>query len=291
MYMRRLFIGCLVAAVSVAAAVAEPLVLEQASQVVSKGFLEVGLAEITYQSDETKITNDAGTVLNTITRTALDAPVFARYGITPNIEASLSLPYRSLSSKNEAAGGTSVSESDAGLADPTIAGKYSFTYKGWNLAAATAITIAAGKESTKLPAEFKRSLAIKPLFAAQKQVGCMLLNSNIAYAINAEFTDENSVKQQYGNVLSLGIGTEYALKKYEGVTVIGEILYNSLGESKSAGVAQDGTAGSQYGIALGGRYDKGDWKTKLGLDLSLGEEKYRAYDYRIIAGVTYLISL
>ena len=75
------------------------------------------------------------------------------------------------------------------------------------------------------------------------------------------------------------------------VNWIGEFIYDSLSESSSAGVTQSGSSGGRMELVLGGRYNTGDLKTKLGVGLSLGDEKYRAYDYRIIAGVTYLVKI
>jgi hypothetical protein len=269
---------------------AEPLVLEQAGNVLKQGTLEAGLADISYQTDETKITDSAGDVAYTITRTVFNVPLYARYAFTPSIEAFLNIPYSSVSQKTELTGSSS-SESDAGLADPTVAGKYSFAFKSWDLAAAAFFTLPAGKDSTDMPSSFKRGLAIKPLLAARKGFGDLTFNANLSYTLNSEYTDENDVKQKYGDVLNLGAGVEYPVKNISGLLLIGEAFYNSLGEAKSAGEAQSGTSGSQYDIVIGGRYNTGNWKTKLGLDLSLGEEKYRAYDYRIIAGVSYLVSL
>ncbi len=288
--MRKLLLCCAVACVNAGTLLAAPLVLEQAGNVLKEGVLETGFTDISYQSDETKITNSAGATVYTLTRTAFSVPVFARYAFTPALETSIEIPCSSVSSKSESAG-ASTSASDSGIADLAFAGKYSFAFNGWDLAAGAAFSVPTGKESTKVPSSFKRGFNIKPLVAARKEMGCIFINANLSYAMNGEYTDENKVKQKFGDVLSLGAGAEYPVTSIAGLTLIGEAVFNSLAESKIAGAAQSGTSGSQYGLILGGSYAKGDLKTKLGFDLSLGEEKYRSYDYRIIAGATYLINL
>ena len=114
------------------------------------------------------------------------------------------------------------------------------------------------------------------------------MNVNLSYDLKGSYTDENSVDQKPGNVLGLGVGAE---KMYYGINWGAEFLYNSLSTSSSAGVTQTGSDGSQMDLVLGGRYNKGNLKTKLGLDLSLGDETYRQYDYKILAAVTYLLNI
>jgi hypothetical protein len=213
-----------------------------------------------------------------------------RAAFTPVIEGLLTLPYNSVDSKTEITGGTAVDTSDSGLADPTLAGKYSFVYKGWDLAGVAAFTIPMGKESTKLPSSFKQGFNIKPFLAARKAFGKITMNANLSYNITGEYTDESKIKQNPGDVLGAGIGAEFLCPKTR-INWCGEFIYNSLSESSIEGATQSGSSGSQIGLVLGGRYDFGNWKTKLGVDVQLGDEKYRAYDYRVIAGITYLVKI
>ena len=158
----------------------------------------------------------------------------------------------------------------------------------WNVAGKLSLSLTTGASSTKLPGIFKQGMDITPLFAATKDVGPCVLNVNLSYDIKGSFTDENSVKQQPGSVLSLGVGAE---KMYAGINWGAELIYNSLSTSKVNDVTQTGSDGSQTDLVLGGRYNSGNWKTKLGVDLSLGSEEYRVFDYRVIAAVTYLINI
>ena len=268
---------------------AEPLTLEQAGNVLQKGTLEIGLADMAYQTDQTKFTDAGGNVIATLTNTATIVPLYARYAITPKIEATINVPYSSISYKEQPTGGTSTSYSDSGLSDPTIMGKYSLELgSGWEGAAAAAFTLPEGAQSKQFPGiggVFQQGTNIKPILAARKMFGEFAFNANVSYNIEGSFTDEYSVKQAPGNVMSAGIGAERAWK---GINWIGEFVYNNLEQSSVAGVAQKNSAGSQMDVVVGGRYNYKNFKTKLGVDVSLGDETYRTYDYRVIAGVTYL---
>jgi hypothetical protein len=288
--MRKVLLSCALILAQAGLLMAEPLVLEQAGNVLKPKTLEVGSSDISYQADETKLTDDAGTVVTTVKRTSFVIPVTARYAFTSKIEGLLMLPYNMVGSKSEPAGGSSTSDSEAGLGDPTLLGKCSFAYKGWDLAAAAAFAIPMGKESEDFPDNFRQGFNVKPLVAARKGFGKVVMNGNLSYNMAGEYTDANDVKRKPGDVLSLGLGGEFVCPK-TGINWIGEFIYGSLSDSAIDGVTQSGSSGSRMDLVLGGRYNTGNWKTKLGLDLSLGEEKYREYDYKIIAGVTYLIKI
>ena len=104
--MRKLLICSLLLLSAAAALSAEPLVLEQAGNVLKQGVLEAGLANITYQTDETKFTDTTGAVAVKLTNASTVVPLYARYAFTPVIEGLLTLPYASVSSKNEPTGGS-----------------------------------------------------------------------------------------------------------------------------------------------------------------------------------------
>lgn len=54
------------------------------------------------------------------------------------------------------------------------------------------------------------------------------------------------------------------------------------------GVKQDNSVGNRMESMVGVRARFGNIKTKLGIGFSLGEEKSREYDYRIIIGISYI---
>jgi predicted porin len=267
---------------------AEPLVLEQAGNVQKPGILEVGLADISYGYDQTKLTDSAGNTVATLTYTDTVESIFARYAFSPAIETTISIPYSSVSEQLQITGANSTTTTDAGLADSIISGKYSGMWGAWNVAGKLSLSLTTGASSTKLPGTFKQGMDITPLLAATKDLGPCTLNVNLSYDVKGSFTDENSIKEQPGDVLSLGVGAE---KMYAGINWGAELIYNSLSSASYGGVTTADSSGTQTDLVLGGRYNSGNWKTKLGVDLSLGDEEYRVFDYRIIAAVTYLINI
>jgi len=283
--MRNVFFVAVVMLLNAGIVAAEPLVLEQAGNVLQPRTLEIGLSDISYQVLDVKLTNTAGNVADTKTDTTFIVPFYARYAFTPRVEATLSVPYSYVSDQDTPAGASSVTAYDSGLADPALFGKYSFALKGWDLSAGVGFQFASGKQSNTLPSTFRQGFNFKPLIAARKIYRGTTFNANVSYNATSEYTDENGVKQQQGSVLSAGVGAEHARF---GINWIGELIYNSLSQASSAGVSVANSAGSQTDLVLGARYGKGSIKTKFGVDISLGDETYRAYDYKIIAGITYL---
>ena len=264
---------------------AEPLVLEQAGNVLQPGTLEAGLSEFTYQIGSSKLTDAAGSVTDKQTNTAFIFPFYARYAFSPAIEAALDVPYFSVSKKDEPAGGTTQIFSDSGLADPTLTGKYSFGYNGWDIAAGAALGVPGGKQSATLPSAFRQGFNVKPLIAARKAYGTTTLNVNVSYNLTGEYTDENNIKQDPGDVLSAGIGAEIATPD---IDMIAEFIFNNIFESSAAGVSAANSAGSQMDFVFGWRYNTGNTKTKFGVDVALGDQYYRTYDYRVLCAATYL---
>ena len=288
--MKKLLLMLLVLMFGVRYLAAEPLTLEQAGNVLDKGKLELGLADVAYQTDESKFTDSGGNVLATITNTATIVPFYARFAFTSHLEAALNVPYSSVSYEEKPTGGTKTSYSDEGLADPTIMGKYSVGLGSeWDLALAASFTLPEGAQSKVFPmgGVFQQGTNIKPLVAVRKKINDeTALNLNVSYNVEGSFTDEYKVKEAPGNVLSAGIGAERSLI---GINWIGEFIYNNLEQSSFAGVVQKKSDGSQMDLVLGLRYNYGHLKTKLGVDISLGDETYRTYDYRVIAGLSFVI--
>ncbi|OGS36756.1 MAG: hypothetical protein A2293_03800 [Elusimicrobia bacterium RIFOXYB2_FULL_49_7] len=255
------------------------------------GTIETGIGNVVYQTDKTEFINNAGTIVLTHHNAAVTVPFYFRYAFTDSIEAYVSIPYSCLFAKTEPAGAAAISITDAGLADPSLAGKYSFQCSGWDMSGAAEVTIPAGKTSSEFNSGFRQGWNITPLFAAGRKLGSLRLNTNLSYRISGEYEDELNVKTDIGNELLIGAGIELPCRSNENLLWLGEVFYKNVTEHKLAGIIQKDTAGEHANLIVGLRYNKGSIKTKLGVDFGLGEEKHRDYDYRIIAGFTYLISL
>lgn len=258
---------------------AEPLTLQQAGNVLQPGTLEFGLSDIAYQTDLTKLTDSAGTVLqeNTITSTIL--PISGRYAFNEKWEGTLAIPYISNTQKLG-----SASTSTTGMGDALAGIKYSRN-KTENKINAVSLLFSLPTGA----ADFRKGLDIKPVWSHRKIKEKRAFNINIAYNLTAEYNDANSVKQNPGNILSFGMSAERM--RTEKLTTLCEFEYRSLSEATSAGASVADSAGTQMDITLGARYNKGDWKSKLGVSIALGDETYRTYDYKVILGVTRLFKL
>lgn len=287
---RSLMLATVVAGLSVLS-YAEPLLLEKAGNVLSPGTLEAGIGNFAYQTDTTEFINEAGTVVLTHHNAAVTVPFYARFAFTDSIETYVSIPHSYLFAKTEPAGAEATSITDAGLADPSLAGKYSFQYSGWDISGAAEVSIPAGKASSEFNSGFRQGLNITPLFAAGRKFGAIGLNTNLSYRVSGEYEDEAKVKTDTGNELLVGAGIEVPCRNNEKLLWLGEVLYKNVTEHKLAGIIQQDTEGEHINLIVGARYNKGSIKAKLGIDFAVGEEKHRDYDYRIVAGLTYLINL
>ena len=274
---------------SFSTAVAEPLVLEQAGNVLKTGTLELGLGDIFYQTDVTSLVDTSGTELAKYTSVSTILSLTSRYAFCDKLEGALSVPYVSLAFKSES-GGTSITTDDAGLGGAQALVKYNICSckNGWETSAGLGLSLPTGLQSTKFSQAFRNGLNMKPSFMTSKKCGKYNVNLNLAYNITAEYEDSSAAKtkQNPGDVLSAGAGLEYPMS--EQTNLIGEFVYNSISEAASAGTAVSGSSGSQMDLICGVRHNKNNIKTKLGLALAFGDEKYRTYDYKIIAGITYL---
>lgn len=258
---------------------AEPLILEQPEKAQGPGTLELGLGDIIYQNDAVKLTDSAGTVVSDYSVTATVVPVTARLALNDVYEVSLAVPYNSVSSNQS---GASVSNS--AMADASAGIKYTVrdgeTVKsGFGLA----LSLPTGDK------KFREGMNIRPFYAYKLTNGRKAWLFNLAYNMTGDYNDVNDVKSSPGDILSAGIGIE----KYrtENFTWITEFLFSSIGASSFNSASQTDSSGSRMDWSLGARYNTGDWKTKLGVVLALGDEAYRTYDYKVVAGVTYLLKI
>jgi len=266
---------------------AEPLVLRQATNVLDKSTLELGIGNFTYQSDETKFLNSSGAETSaTYTKTGTLIPVFARYGFTRTVEGTLLIPYRSSVIKNEQSG-TSLTAADSGLGDVDAGIKVNVLDSEWKAGVGGNISLPVGDK------KFREGFAIAPLVAVSRSYKEITFNANLSYAISGEYEAEDAEKTKTdpADILTFGIGAEYPVKAYKGLNAIGEFIYQNLTETVKAGVSQSGTAGSRMDLALGARYNAGSLKTTVGLLCALGDEKYRDYDYKLLFGLTYLLKV
>lgn len=286
--MRKVLLSLCLAAAMASVCAAEPLTLEQAGAVLAPMTLEAGINDVYYSYDKTELTDAAGTVVNKITTSATVVPVFGRFAFNDRIEAMLSIPYATgVSAKVETAAGVSTSDtSESGLADPVIGGKYVILNGDIKLGAGLNVSLPLGDK------KFREGINAKPYVAAQKEIGPVTANANLSYTYTGEYDSDTTpaVKIDQGDKVGIGLGVEYPMMN-KALTLIGEATFVTLGDLKTAGATVSDSSGSRIDGIVGARYAFGDFKTKLGVSIALGDEKTRAYDYKVFTGITYLIKM
>ena len=264
---------------------AEPLLLEQATNTLKPKTLEVGISELSYQSDQVTITDANGAETLKITNTVTSLPLYLKYAFTGDIEGLLQLSNNSVTSKSEA-GGASLSSDSSGMGDPVAGVKFALSKGDIQWGAGAMLSLPMGDK------KYREGLTTAPFVAARRELGVLSLNAQLSYALTGEYDDDASQqKVNPGDELGLGAGIEYIVPQNKALSLIGEVSYQSFGESSVAGTAVKSSEGARMDINLGMRYQAGNVKTLLGVVVATGEEKYREYDYRVLAGVTYLLQL
>lgn len=285
--MRKVLLSLGLVAAIASVGVAEPLTLEQAGPVLAPKTLEVGINDAYYQYDKTELTDSAGVVVNKITTSATVVPLFGRYAINDCIEAMVSIPYATgVNGKVETAAGATVSDtSNSGMADPAIGGKYLILNNDLKLGVVLNVSLPLGDE------KFREGINGKLYVPVQMPVGPLMVNGNLFYTYTSEYDEyQTKVKVDTADQYGLGVGVEYPMMDKE-LTLIGEATMSMMGDLKRAGTAVAESSGSRIDGIVGARYDFGSFKAKLGVDISLGDEKVRAYDYQVFTGITYLIKM
>ncbi|MGM0568265.1 MAG: transporter [Elusimicrobiota bacterium] len=274
--MRKILLLVFCTGLMVSTATGAPLLIEKAGNYLATGEMEMGLNNITYSNDKTEF---KGMDLERKNSQIL-IPLFLRYTLNEDMEFSISVPYRS-QTVEKTGGGESNSETASGLGNTSLSGKYSLMLDELALGGNLELGLPTGGK------DFKQGVDMFPSVSARKGLGPFTVNANVGYKITGPYErdDDEETEANEGNIISLSAGTEYSYMK--NLSFAAEFLYENLSKSEIDGEEVEGTDGSRSEIMCGLRFNQGDYRTKLGLGISLGEETYREYDYRILAGITY----
>src|SRR5262249_43810046 len=93
------------------------------------------------------------------------------------------------------------------------------------------------------------------------------------------------------DLLTYGASLDFDLKKWvNGLMASGELAGNiALTHSRTNATIDSGNSmGSVLEAGPAVRYQRGAWRTKAGVLIDAGPATYRAYNYRLLAGVSYL---
>jgi hypothetical protein len=255
--------------------------------VLEAGTLEIGPGDISYQTKLSEYQNQVN-----VTNNETDSSLYCRYAFNDAAEASLTVPYISIASKTDA-DGVSATTSDAGIGDALLSMKYTLINYAWAVSAGCGLSLPVGKQSAVFPESFRNGLNLQPVLMISRKYKKYTAHFNLSYNIKAEYQDANSAEINPGDILSAGAGLERPVTQFteligEFVYNSGEYVYNSVTETTQNTGNVSGASGTQLDVVLGLRYNKNSFRTKLGLVFSIGDEQYRDYDYKIIAGITYL---
>ena len=281
--MRKAILTAVIVITAAGMACADPLLLRKASNELDKGELEFGISYFSYQNDVVKFVDDADNVVREDNNTSMEIPLYVNYGITDKVESYIYVPYFMDSSKSES-GGQSTTSDESYMGDPSIQVKGNIADSCCKMGAGAGLTLPMGDE------EHRGGLDISGLLAMRKEMAVLTLNGEVTYTLTGEY-EESAIKTNPGDNIGIGVGIEHPVKPVEGLILIGELLYNSFGEAKIDGEAMSDTSGSKTDAVIGMEFSRGRICTNLGLALSLGSEKYREYDYKVLAGITYYIKL
>ena len=274
--MRKFVLSFVFTGIMCSAVFGSPLLIEKAGNYLNPREFEAGLNNVTYSLDRTEY---EGVDLETDV-SQIFVPLFGRYAWNDTMEFSATIPYR-LQTVKTTTGGETDSDTDSDLGNAGVAGKYNFLLDGLILSGNLKLGLPTGGD------DFKQGFDIYPSISIRKNVEPVIVNANLGYKLTGsyELDDETGTEINPGDILSLGGGLEYPFS--EEITFAGELIYENLTSLQRDGTEIDGTDGSRTEIIGGLRLNRGSYRTKLGLGVSLGEETYREYDYRIFAGITY----
>jgi hypothetical protein len=275
-------------------AFAEPVFAPQAASFVKQKQLEVGVdAQYGYQKSE--LESSVGTTFND---RVLMVPVWARYGIMDNLESHLSLPFVHAIDSSE--GISSVHNEDGGLGNMQLGAKWNFKPAPLPLALGLDLDLPTANSANNVAATGMRySSQIQQgfnthLFLAADHAlvpDLLMAHGSIGYMNTATYTTAGKSRFNPSDLLTYSASLELDMKKWvDGMSASGELVGNTaLTHSRTDATVDGGHDMGQVieaGPAL--RYQKGSWRTKLGVLFDAGPATYRAYNYRTLFGVSYL---
>ncbi|HRY28956.1 MAG TPA: transporter [Elusimicrobiota bacterium] len=264
----RLWLLFVVVAPLAAMAHGEPFFSERAVPIDTK-IVEVGLAP-SQRQDKYKVANVEQK--NTLRRVDLQA----RWSPKKQWETKLVLPYIN----NKVSGGTD-SDTDSGLGQTILAGKYAFRK---NKAVQAQLEVPTGDQDKLLSEGFNLGVSYLAEGELSKDVHGIF---NAGYLFKSEFKSDfdvagqSRIKVNPGEVLFASVAME---RPYRGKILTGELYFARVGKTKSAGKSVSNSDGNVINLACGLTKDWKEWRFKGALALGIGDEEVSSYDLTRPAG-------
>lgn len=284
--LRKVIILIFVSFVIASAANAEPIVLQQAGNVLKPGELEAGI-DFYYGYETYTISGVTGEYKNT----AWSAMLALKYALMDALEVKVGVPY---SSWNISGAGTG---SNNGLSSILAGAKLCFV-KGdqlsFGLGVDTEIPVTSADKSVGEGMQVlirggfmtyqAHGFNIVPLAMMDYKSDPFLIHVNLGYKLAGAYTT-TAIEIKPASFFIYAFGAELPLKDTP-LTLLGEFAGTFFGKATVAGVEQADTNGTTYDFTPGIRFNSDTLKAKLGVSIALGDATYRTYDWKIISGVS-----
>jgi hypothetical protein len=275
-------------------AMAEPVFMPQAASVVKQKQLETGV-DFEYDYQKSELSASPGTTFND---RAVRVPFWARYGILDNLEARLALPFVHAIDSSE--GTSSRHDEDGGLGNMKLGAKWNFKPMPMPIAVGLDFDLPTANSKNNVAAtgnrythQIEQGFNAHLFLASDHPLIPDLLTTHlmVGYMNTGTYTTASKSRFNPSDLFTYGASLDFEMKKWvNGLTASGEMVGNTaLTHSKTQGTVNGGNDMGQVleaGPAL--RYEKGSWRTKLGVLFDAGPSTYRAYNTRLMTGVSYL---
>jgi hypothetical protein len=275
-----IFLGVIFVGTSIA--LSEPLLLEQADNVLQPKTFEFGLQDIAYQALIDQTQDISGNQVTILSRQSLSIPLYLKYAFNDKVETWISYPYTSIDAN--------FLKDRTGIFDPTLGLKAVLSNTGLRIGAIAKVQVPWGEKY------YREGTNFEPILALRTYSGNTAFNLNVGYNMTQKYTDNtSSLEIDPGDVFTVGFGIELLQGLIEpnqkGFAFISELIYRNISQSEIASVKVPGSEADQWDIDVGMRYNTGDFKTKLGLVFPAGNQEDRTYDMKVVGGLTMLFKL
>lgn len=272
---------------------AEPVFMAQAASVLKAKQAEAGVGgHFGYQSSE--IIGNAGT---TYKNRVWQFPVFARYGMSDDVQAQLILPIVRAVDSSE--GLTSTRYSDTGIGNLTLGAKWNFLKGMVPLAAALDVDFPTANAShnagalgerynTQLQQGFNEHLQLVADSPVMHDM--MSLHASVGYMNTATYTTSTRARFNPSDLFTFGASVDMSLKRcLEGLSVAAEVVGNSgLTHARTNSTVAGNDLGTVIEVGPSLRYQHNALRTYAGFLVDEGKATFRAYNYRVAFGASLL---
>ena len=256
-------------------AAAEPIVLEQAGNVLPKGRLEAGV-DISYAYDKYTLAGFPGIEYTSYFRQAI---LSLKYAVDYSFEASLRAPFTIWTLQ-----GTGLIDSSAsGIGQMTAALKYSSEAGG---GAILGLLFTADIPSGDSKQNLGTGLNLGLTALLKYPLAPFVLDVNAGYQLTYDYVNPVASKVNPGDKISFGAALELNSGAFTWLIEANAVTF---GNYSVDGADKPGTAGLTIDLIPGVRYTAGDFKAKLGFSYAAGDPTFAAYQWKIVSGLALVI--